>query len=124
MKALTVCQPFAELIAMREKPIENRDWPTRYRRPLAIHAGKSRQWMENGDEVAYPRMSFGAVVAIATLHDCVTIANLPPDLRAHEHAKGPWCWILTDVRRLLTPVPWRGAQGLWDLPEGLSEMNT
>ena len=28
MKALTVCQPYAELIARGEKPIENRTWPT------------------------------------------------------------------------------------------------
>ena len=45
MKALTICQPYAEMIANHEKPIENRTWPTSYRGPLAIHAGKSRAWL-------------------------------------------------------------------------------
>jgi hypothetical protein len=44
-KALTICQPYAELIARGEKVIENRTWPTSYRGPLLIHAGKSREWL-------------------------------------------------------------------------------
>lgn len=40
MKALTISQPYASLIARGEKFVENRRWPTPYRGPLAIHAGK------------------------------------------------------------------------------------
>ena len=118
MNALTICQPYAELIARCEKPIENRAWPTSYRGPLAIHAGKSRAWMDWGDEEFYPDMEFGAVIAIAELYDCVRIGNLPEQLRGHEHANGPWCWLLRNVRRI-TPVPYRGAQGLWVIPDSL-----
>src|SRR5262249_20902135 len=32
-------------------------------------------------------------------------------------AEGPWCWILGRVRRLETPIPWRGAQGFFDVPD-------
>jgi len=117
LKALTICQPFAHLIAIGAKPIENREWPTRYRGPLAIHAGKSRNWLDLDDEADYPGMAFGAVVAIATLYDCVRLADLPVLLAGHQHAYGPWCWLLKDIRRLPTPVECRGAQGLWDLPE-------
>lgn len=35
MKALTIHQPYAELIRRGEKVIENRTWPTSYRGPLA-----------------------------------------------------------------------------------------
>ena len=45
MKALTICQPYPHLIMLGEKPVENRTWATSYRGPLAIHAGKSRQWL-------------------------------------------------------------------------------
>ena len=41
MKALTLTQPWATLVALGEKRIETRSWPTRYRGPLAIHAAKS-----------------------------------------------------------------------------------
>ncbi len=113
MKALTICQPYAELIARGEKLIENRTWATSYRGPLAIHAGKSRAWMDLEDTIKYPGMAFGAIVALARLRGCCRIEDLPLDLRGSEHANGPWCWILIDVRRI-APIPCKGAQGLWD----------
>jgi len=41
MKALSLWQPWASLIALDVKRIETRGWSTKYRGPLAIHAGKS-----------------------------------------------------------------------------------
>ena len=41
MKALTVQQPWATLIAVGAKQIETRSWKTDYRGPLAIHASKN-----------------------------------------------------------------------------------
>ena len=113
MKALTICQPYAEMIALGEKTIENRNWPTSYRGPLAIHAGKSRAWMDPDDLKLYPDMSFGFVVALAELVDCVQITRLPAHRADNEHANGPFCWLLENVRRI-KPVPAKGAQGLWD----------
>ncbi len=113
MKALTICQPYAELIARGEKVIENRTWPTSYRGHLAIHAGKSRAWLM-GDPFEPRGMAFGAVVAIARLADCVKVEDLPAPLCYHEHAHGPWCWVLEDVTRFPEPIPARGAQGLWE----------
>lgn len=40
MKALTLTQPWATLVAMGAKRIETRSWRTSYRGPLAIHAAK------------------------------------------------------------------------------------
>lgn len=40
MKALTIYQPWATLIAIGAKHIETRSWSTKYRGPLAVHAGK------------------------------------------------------------------------------------
>lgn len=126
--ALTVCQPFAELIARGDKPIENRKWFADYRGPVAIHAGKSRGWLEPGDESAYPGMAFGAIVAVASLVACLPRAyTMSPSaatvnwgrwahLVNHEHAEGPWCWVLEDVRRLASPIPCGGALGLWRIP--------
>jgi hypothetical protein len=119
MKALTVCQPYAELIARGEKVIENRTWPTSYRGPLLIHAGQSRAWLDLNDHpkanygIDITTIPFGAAVALVDLVDCRRVADLPPSLIDHEHAHGPWCWVLANVRRLPEPVPMRGAQGLW-----------
>jgi activating signal cointegrator 1 len=133
MKALTICQPYAHLIAVGRKRVENRTWPTSYRGPIYIHAGKSRQWLSSDDPNPDPRenygipladMAFGAVVAFAHLTDCVNYDDLfepegkrwnekYPWLRSHEHTEGPWCWVFSGVRRV-KPVEYRGAQGLWD----------
>lgn len=40
MKAITLTQPWATLVAIGAKRIETRSWATRYRGPLAIHAAK------------------------------------------------------------------------------------
>lgn len=123
MKALTICQPYAELIARGEKIIENRDWrklPT-YRGPLAIHAGKSRDWFD-ADIItpgAFDALPFGAFVAVADLIDAQWLEDLSPDLRAHKHANGPACLVLANVRRLPEPIPYRGYFGLWDAPDEL-----
>ena len=41
MKALTVMQPWASLAAIEAKGYETRGWATKYRGPLAIHAGQA-----------------------------------------------------------------------------------
>ena len=117
MKALTICQPYAELIMRGVKVIENRSWPTSYRGPLLIHAGKSREWMSPGDETVYPGMAFGAIVGRVTMTDCRRLEQLPDALRDHPHANGPWCFVLTAVQRFERPTPYRGAQGLWDVDD-------
>jgi hypothetical protein len=44
MKALTLYQPYASLIACGVKTIETRSWSTPYRGLLAIHAAKTVPW--------------------------------------------------------------------------------
>jgi len=129
MKALTICQPYAALIVRGEKLVENREWPTNYRGRLLIHAGKSRQWLDDEDEREFAKrgdpLAFGAVVGEAMLADVLHIDHIQngnydakyPWLREHMHAHGTWCWVLQDVQRYAHPVPWKGAQGLWDFPD-------
>lgn len=130
MKALTVCQPYAHLIATGEKRVENRRWATPHRGLLAIHAGKSLEWMGHSTPEDYPGMAFGAIVAVAELAGCVRLSltdatsGTAPDwaaarwpwLAEHVHTEGPVCWVLENVRRLQWPVPCTGARALWDVP--------
>ncbi len=142
MKALTICQPFAHLIAIGKKRVENRSWGTQCRGPLAIHAGKSRDWLGLNDENCYPSMAYGAIVAVATLTAVLRYGAITQALQAravyadatgfipdrldwvldHEHTEGPWCWVLTDVRRLDVPVPYRGRRRLFDVDARTSRL--
>ncbi len=135
MKALTIIQPFAHLIAAGVKRVENRGWPTRYRGPLAIHAGKAKTYngesvadMARDDDIDPAKLAFGAVVAVVELVECVELTpggmarDVTPDWAArrfawldeHPHREGPVCWVLVNLRRLAVPIPAKGAQGLWD----------
>ena len=126
MKALTICQPYAYLIAMGEKRVENRVWSTGYRGWLAIHAGKSREWLRPGDD--YFPMAFGEVVAIVRLVACLPRVKLPHFvlktpryawLLTDPYVEGPILWVLEDVRIFTEPVAYRGQRGLFEIPDSV-----
>lgn len=96
MKAITIAQPWASLVAIGAKRIETRTWPTKYRGPIAIHAakgfpGSAKRFCECNivcDALGWPRMGavtqesldqsarlikslpLGCVIAIAQIVDC------------------------------------------------------
>lgn len=135
MKALTICQPYPRLILIGEKHVENRTWHTPYRGPLLIHAGKSREWLDEMDERqaidAGDPLVFGAILGRATLAACVRVEEIDagqldgrfPQLISRAHCSGPWCWVLTEVQRFAAPIPWRGAQGLFEIPSSVLTAN-
>lgn len=137
IRALTIFQPFAALIVTPSselpvgqvsKRIENRRWRTEYRGPLLIHAGLSTEWLSEWPVNEFPIVR-GAILGIAELLDCVlieqakgkpvvslAIANRWPWLLTHPHAEGPWGFVLGNVRRFRDPVPYSGAQQIWNVP--------
>jgi hypothetical protein len=129
MKAITISQPFASLIASGEKWVENRHWSTNYRGPLAIHAGKGLQYLTKGELAEYDTSK---VIAIAQLQTCLQITEIRDmgrsalkgaivagssvtwsQLNDHQHTEGPYCWVLGDIRRI-EPIAATGKQGLWE----------
>lgn len=74
MKAITIKQPFASLIANGIKEYEFRTWKTKYRGKLLIHAGKSvdKKAMEKFAcyNLDYP---LGCIIGICDLSDCIKI---------------------------------------------------
>jgi activating signal cointegrator 1 len=88
MKALSLTQPWATLVAIGAKRIETRSWSTRYRGPLAIHAAKgfprdARDFAGSrfvnyflvtagyatGDK--YAGLPIGSIIATCQLVDCL-----------------------------------------------------
>lgn len=135
MKALTLTQPYATLVAIGAKTIETRSWSTKYRGRVAIHAGRkagsiqfvfqaepfrSALQLTDNSTLALP---LGAVVAIADLVDVVPTVSVADELNAQElafgdYSAGRFAWILRDVERLARPMPCRGALGLWEWRNG------
>ncbi len=74
MKAITIKQPFATLIAEGLKEYEFRTWKTSYRGEVLIHAGKGvdKKAMERFKylNLEYPS---GCIIAKATITDCVYV---------------------------------------------------
>lgn len=129
--ALTVIQPWAGLIALPDdhpdmKRVENREWYTRHRGPLAIHAGKSRARLNDFPRLP-PDLRFGCVVAVVDVLDCLKATEILagqhddrfPWLKTHQHVEGTWCWVLGNVRALAEPIEYKGGQGLWRLPKSV-----
>ncbi|HPA21514.1 MAG TPA: ASCH domain-containing protein [Verrucomicrobiae bacterium] len=137
MKAISLWQPWASLIAVGSKHWETRSWPTRYRGPIAIHA--ARHWDEEcscalslysvqvellrtvGPSLPIRKcdLPFGAIVAVAVLTGCVPTESLRfqivPDRSFGNFAPGRFAWRIERVERLLRPADCTGHQGLWHL---------
>ena len=68
MKALSLMQPWAELIVSGKKIIEVRKWNTNFRGEFLIHASKNTN-KEKEKEFGFANLPTGCVVGKATLVD-------------------------------------------------------
>lgn len=69
--ALSIRQPWCHRILYEGKDVENRDWPTRFRGPVLIHASKGVD-PEDRYEVRSREMPLGGIVGVMEIVDCVT----------------------------------------------------
>ena len=172
MKALSLTQPWASLVAIGAKRIETRSWYTPYRGSIFIHASKGfPAWAQEacdedpfydlltragllwpvGDETLtykaaerYAALPLGAIVAAARIMDVEATGDvarrvgtgwsfeLSPldrwELTKQEaafgdYSPGRFAWLLGDIRPLASPIPCKGALGLWNVPnEILSQL--
>jgi hypothetical protein len=129
MRALTLLQPWASLIAIGAKHLETRSWSTAYRGPLAIHAGKgwndgSRATLQfpavqaalrGAGMVEMADLPRGCLIAVCELCACRPILAEPaePERSFGIYTPGRFAWELQDVRALPRPLPLRGSLGLW-----------
>lgn len=138
MKALTLTQPWATLVAIGAKQVETRSWSTAYRGLIAIHAAKGYPKLARALCATEPFKSalmraplmglssdpadnLGVVLCICELWACK-----PTEIVAHvlsdterafgDYAPGRYAWGLRKARVLDTPERCRGALGLWEWP--------
>ena len=100
MKAITIQQPWAQLIRDGKKKTEYRTWSTNHRGKLAIHAGQVIDVDEcrrvGLDPDSLPR---GRVICIVEMYGC-------------KKMRDGYGWQLRNVRPI-RPVRARGRLGLW-----------
>lgn len=121
VRALTVRQPWAWLL-FHGKPVENRDWWTSYRGPLAIHAAKGMTRMEYEDAFDFvstfapqvaatipPREGLvrGAVIGTVEMVACA-------DRHSSPFFQGKYGFVFENQKLLSVPIPAAGALGLWN----------
>lgn len=136
MKAITLHQPWASLLAVGPKKYETRSWKTKHRGWIAIHAAKrfdrlvmdacakfNEELDEVGYRVGYVRPPLGAVVGVGKLFAiCSTeYATSPSMLRKFgkalpygDYSAGRFVWVFSDMIPLDHPIPAIGRQGIWN----------
>jgi len=139
MRALTLTQPWATLIAIGAKKVETRSWPTAYRGPLAIHAAKGFPgWakayiyddrfvhvLQAAGFTHWKQLPLGMVLCTCRLvgtfrtergAQATLLADpLSEQERAFgDYTPGRWAWNLADVQPFASPIPATGALGLWE----------
>ena len=132
IKAVSLTQPWATLVAIGAKKIETRSFSRNYRGLLAIHASKlfPRKYRvlcsEEPFKTALSSQGFTvdtlplqSVVAVCDLIDIegVMLFNIPdePERSFGDYAMGRYLWRLGDlIYRLPEPIWVKGALGLWD----------
>jgi activating signal cointegrator 1 len=140
VKALPVWQPWASLIAMGVKRNETRAYPPkrlglRDGQRIAIHAAKTDQEIYRCGIPPFSRyvplqaeLPLGAIVAVVTLQrgrlidhafESLLSAHAPVEHAFGDYTLGRYAWVLRDVEKLPIPIPIRGQQGTFTVPDEL-----
>lgn len=137
MRAISLWQPWATAIAIGAKKIETRSWASGYRGPLAIHAAKTKEHIDYLRDPAVREafyaagyqnplsLPLGAIVATCELKDCLPTGyrhfdSISETERAlGNYDMGRFGWVLENVVWLRKPVPFKGAQGFFNVPDQL-----
>jgi ASCH domain len=135
MKALSVLQPWAQLLVLGHKRYEFRSWKTQHRGPLLIHAGLRfpdearalcqlkpiRALLAEGG-FDYPSdLHLGALLGSVHLEDCLPTEQVlfenPDDmaLTLGDCRPGQWAWQMSCPEAWPTPIPYQGKLGLFEI---------
>lgn len=134
MKAISLWQPWASLIAIKAKKVETRAWYTSYRGELLICAAKTMNSMyrdyyyslpvipmiSETEPVPLEDLPRGKAVAKVQLIDCVKITRrLIDKTPENEKLVGDWkvdrfAFILDEIQAFKEPFHVKGQQGLFE----------
>lgn len=113
MKALSVHQPWASMIARGDKGIETRTWPTNHRGELLIVSTKR-------PDPDHPDLPLGQALCVIELSDCRPMTREDEEDACCPCQPGLHSWIAKNTYRV-KPFAVTGRQGLYDIDESQIE---
>lgn len=120
MKALSLKQPWAELVVSGKKKIELRKWNTHFRGEFLVHASKSPDMNAMKKfEISESSLPLGFVIGKAKLVDVKKYENkedFAKDAGLHLATSdwGEYGFVLSDVFRLEKPIAAKGTLNFWE----------
>jgi len=121
MKALSIRQPFAELILSGRKTIELRSWNTKFRGRFLVHAGQTAQ-KKRLEQYGYQKLPTGFLLGEVTLQDVIIYTSrkqFEQDADKHQ-ASGrvtsfPYYGFVLSFPLRIKPVQYKGQLGFFDV---------
>lgn len=136
MKCISIRQPWAGLILVGHKPVENRMWQhiPQYRGPLLIHASKTAEMDEDTLEFIMFLLSIkkcvaqlnqppfahsswmGAIIGIVDFYDALPVGSVKQDdIWRDPNQIG----LYFRNPRIFEPIPYKGQLGLFEVPDNV-----
>ena len=104
MKAISLKQPWANLVASGKKTIETRKWATKYRGYLIICSSQS------------PKVEpYGKALCIVELYDVRPMIKADEKKACIKLYPKAQAWFFRNLRPISPPIPVKGSLGIFDL---------
>jgi len=137
MQAISLTQPWAQLVVLGSKRVETRSWPTNYRGEIVIHASKGFPALSQAlchEHPTYRRalgqlwepdnLPLGAIIGTVEITDCLPTEKAD-DIGLYSHhaewsfgdyGAGRYMWLLSNPVLYSEPMPCKGALKIWTVP--------
>ena len=138
MKAISLWQPWASLWLSPRKIHETRHWPTAHRGWMAVHAAKRFEKDHHPELAQILRAEFGAswfkdlptgaIIGMVNIIDCIPTEVIRAadhsvdDMECGNFGPGRFGWQRREFKLLPEPIPFRGLQGVFNVPDELMQV--
>jgi hypothetical protein len=103
-KAISLKQPWANLVASGKKTIETRKWTTKYRGDLVICSSQN------------PKIEpYGKALCIVELYDIKPMTKKDEKKACIKVYPKANAWYLKNIRQITPPIPVKGSLGIFNI---------
>ena len=111
-KAISLKQPWANLVATGKKTTETRKWSTKYRGDLVICSSQT------------PKIEpYGKALCIVELYNVRPMEKKDEKMTCIKLYPKAQSWFLRNLRRIDPPIPVKGSLSIFDLKINLKDVN-
>lgn len=126
MRAVSLWRPWPWTIFYGGKDVENRPWALDFRGDIVLHATKHfdadsvpfiERTLRKGSfkpPLMLPSAHAEGLIGVVEIVGCYEIDETRPPGRWEM---GPFCWEIANPRAFAKPIPWKGKQGIFHVPD-------